>query len=404
MDDCVLFHKRTYKHTVLTYTIIIILLSRAVMRSHTLSFSEQVFICCDMAIRNEDMTSSRGFNDNLFFSQVTLTEWHEESILPLIDLRPYHVYDLLPIRSIKHVVINIPLSTIQSGERSCELPPRYLEFAVVCEKGEQPLMMKIFGASVSAATNQTREPWKVRLVIVADNFMEDEVHILRLYKHDCSSSNFPFARLFYADPMIEHQLVPKLAQNYDQQYIANNDDKIPWLYRIYDLGCGSGRDVAVLSEVLLAHHNLNYPKSHARIKVIGIDNHKGSPQKSKSLWKRRGVESISDSILLNLKKLDELDEIFQRSTPNCVYSVRYLNRPLLKYLSKNLPTGTIFAMSHFCKTNQFQTWDFDHPKVQSVLEREELRNTFEGWNVEYDDIVLDSDHGRTLINFIATRK
>lgn len=47
-------------------------------------------------------------------------------------------------------------------------------------------------------------------------------------------------------------------------------------------------------------------------------------------------------------------------------------------------------------------------KVKSVLERHELRNLFQAqegtkWNILKDDICMDGDHGRTLIQFVAVR-
>ena len=41
-----------------------------------------------------------------------------------------------------------------------------------------------------------------------------------------------------------------------------------------------------------------------------------------------------------------------------------------------------------------------------VLERDELNKMFcagIGWSVLHDDIVQDSDHGRTLLNFVAVK-
>jgi hypothetical protein len=42
-----------------------------------------------------------------------------------------------------------------------------------------------------------------------------------------------------------------------------------------------------------------------------------------------------------------------------------------------------------------------------VLERSELRDLFSegaGWELVRDEIVLDTDHGRTLVQFIARKK
>ena len=74
------------------------------------------------------------------------------SMLPMVDLRSYEDFEKQHIalhrvercRSERHEeqhdiiqhndnvpIINLPLSTLLSGERSCELPPRHVEFAIL---------------------------------------------------------------------------------------------------------------------------------------------------------------------------------------------------------------------------------------------------------------------------------
>lgn len=138
----------------------------------------------------------------------------------------------------------------------------------------------------------------------------------------------------------------------------------------------------------------------------------------------------------------------------CIYAVRYWNKTFFQTLidagcrnvdnndvssSNNsnfvLETGTIIAISHFGKASVNAGWDFPHPKAQHVLERDELRlmftNTAAGttikpmpqqeqsqisneinhfknvlprqrsWKILHDQVVCDSDYGRTLIQFVA---
>jgi hypothetical protein len=337
------------------------------------------------------------------FSSITLRQWYTSTMLPLIDLRQRSLCEVFPLHSSERKIINIPFSDIQSGLRSCELPPRHLEFAILysedeCENQQLDAIRKLFGATVSEATQQSRQPWNVQFVIKADDLFKHECEELGL--HQGNDKLFPLPRLFSPDSMVEHYLLPKVIKTYDEIRAFNKEIQ----FCIYDLGSGAGRDMAFLSEELLSFHNQNYSAYNANIRCIGIDNHKGSSRRCVPLWERRGVGSITESLHLNLKNLDELNIILKQSVPNCIYAVRYLNRPLLCYLAKILPHGTIFAMSHFCKTKPFQDWNFDHPRANSVLERHELRTVFESWCIEHDDIVLDSDHGRTLINFIAVRK
>lgn len=139
----------------------------------------------------------------------------------------------------------------------------------------------------------------------------------------------------------------------------------------------------------------------------------------------------------------------------CIYAVRYWNKPFFQSLIEAgcrnvndpnddeddtwiLETGTIIAISQFGKASAHATWDFPHPKEQHVLERDELRimftttttttisndapmqqqhepsNTKEmhntcqdgpppkrSWKILHDEVVRDSDYGRTLIQFVA---
>mmetsp|Transcript_12402 Transcript_12402/g.22441 ORF Transcript_12402/g.22441 Transcript_12402/m.22441 type:complete len:105 (+) Transcript_12402:249-563(+) len=93
-----------------------------------------------------------------------------------------------------------------------------------------------------------------------------------------------------------------------------------------------------------------------------------------------------------------------------------------------LPLGTLIAISHFCKPKEGASWNFDHPRESSVLDRWELKSLFgddddddddalfengkdgekkvvqkKKWKIVKDDIVPDGDHGRTLIQFIAKK-
>jgi hypothetical protein len=179
-----------------------------------------------------------------------------------------------------------------------------------------------------------------------------------------------------------------------------------------------------------------------KLSLVGIDNHKGSARRCVPLWKYRNVQDITHSRLLDLKKLKTVwNEIRNDDSGDgddndgiaCLYVIRFLNRNVVQYIAHDAPLkrGTMFAMSHFCKERDEVEWNFDHPKPHSVLNRRELRDVFlsstdsgggggdgnvdsqgiqegqEGqqhrWKILHDEICLDGDHGRTLINFIAER-
>ena len=124
----------------------------------------------------------------------------------------------------------------------------------------------------------------------------------------------------------------------------------------------------------------------------------------------------------------------------CIYAVRYWNKAFFQRLidagcgnvnhdsgqTLVLEVGTIIAISHFGKASEQSLWDHPHPKEAHVLGRNELRVMFtttttttstasdksnkdmcqpparqRSWKILHDKVVCDSDHGRTLIQFVA---
>jgi len=189
------------------------------------------------------------------------------------------------------------------------------------------------------------------------------------------------------------------------------------------------------------------------IQFVGYDNHKGSASKSKPFFRHRGVDGMVSTCRVNLNQVYVFHVLLQQqsTTPTLIYAVRYLNRRILNYvvhgtmpgthnqkhkkqtnhdqgtqtpsnLSFDCPMsyGTYFAMSHFCKESESATWNYDHPKVKQVLERNELRNLFTAtattnnphtqqatsqWKVLKDEIRYEfedtTNKGRPLIQFVA---
>jgi len=108
----------------------------------------------------------------------------DNQILPIVDLRSYEEFDRQQIdmtsysnssSSILPAIVNLPLQTLLSGERSCELPPRHVEFAILIprqytqqflERIDDCAIHQLFFASMSKSTLQSRKPWLVRQILI----------------------------------------------------------------------------------------------------------------------------------------------------------------------------------------------------------------------------------------------
>lgn len=400
-----------------------------------------------------------GSNTNNSSSNATNVTNH---VLPLIDLRSYeqfnhkhlHTDDTTP------VIVNLPLETLISGERSCELPPRHVEFAILVpntytevflSRNSECSIHNLFFASKSSATQQSRKPWLVRQVILeTEHLWRSEVELLDTIKcsidRSCESKSSelsfrPLPRLWKPDPLVSSGLLPIL-----KEWMSNSEDNnqhTPSM--VFDLGSGAGRDVCYLAEETKAFYHNSVLQQQTKeqsnnefpLHFVGVDNHKGSARRCEPLWRNRMIDDITSSHLLNLNKLDLVKDCFMntsfinqaatndKSPPRvlCIYAIRFLNRKLLSYLVNStssdhengtslcLPIGTIIAISHFCKPTKIAEWNFDHPKVSNVLDRDELSTLFgrkkndvdKKWAILNDEICHDGDHGRTLIQFIARK-
>jgi len=358
-------------------------------------------------------------------------------------------------------VVNLPLETLLSGERSCELPPRHVEFAILIptltshlhrpkkldgsgdevssliptdERMLQDQISNLFFATSSKATSQSRKPWKVRQVIQDCEKTWIDANKLGLIAKYCggkrnrngddvSNDAMPLPRLWQPDAMIKSILLPLLKRRIDEidEIFHAKNSKTTSL--IWDLGSGAGRDVCFLAEELKFYlHGQRYQSQE--LKLVGIDNHKGSARRCLPLWKHHHVGQITEARLMDLKNIKMLQDSILRedrsqtavnvigNAPSnciiCVYMIRFLNQKVVDYLISEtcpLAKGTLFAISHFCKQYEGASWDFDHPKESSVLQRNELNKKFSNgqWKILHDEIVPDGDHGRTLQQFIAEK-
>ncbi|KAL7485007.1 hypothetical protein ACHAW6_010605 [Cyclotella cf. meneghiniana] len=463
--------------------------------------------------------------------------------LPLVDLRPKHEFEQrhLSLASIKTdnntnhditavPIVNLPLLTLLNGERSCELPPRHVEFAILIprihtlsfttDESAKPASSSIhqfFFATSSKTTHQSRKPWLVRQVLMEDEqYFWNEAESLDLLlekkqhpvSHDMKKSSFQkMDRLWKPDTLVSSDILSLLKEWLLNNYHTNKSnsfkriiekkhgnepeiaEKPPGL--VLDLGSGAGRDICFLAEELKQFHysipwNLqnqsNLTTTSFPLQFVGIDNHKGSSKRCLPLWKHRGVEDVTQAIHLDLNKLKGVYDLLNSAISTqslqcggrvkpilCIFAIRYLNRKLFSYLAHSsssnslhlldetlpesiklqiktsskrkqklqhpepprisLPKGTIIAISHFCKPHPNVNWNFDHPKESHVLERWELNNMFtqsvvaytsvgggaaasddacskgevKCWKILKDDIGMDGDHGRSLIQFVAVK-
>mgnify|MGYP000712075109 CR=1 FL=1 len=392
-----------------------------------------------------------------------LSGWGEDGkTLPLVDLRSREEFDNCHLCS-SVTIVNLPLSSLLSGERSCELPPRHVEFAILVPSqyaqtfldGCFSTIHQLFFASQSKSTLQSRKPWLVMQILIEEKSLwKDAGELGLIQRYDRRSSNrdgtFPFQslpRLWKPDPLVSSVMFPLLKDwIMCRQPTMSSDSQTPINGLVLDLGSGAGRDICYLAEELKEFQQQQPQQCMRSIHFVGIDNHKGSSKRCHPLWKNRGVDDVSDSLLLGLNKLhlvhDHLTDISKlqsqpvpQTTILCIFAIRFLNRKLLSYIaesrssdeqstianpasrietSKNvhspppplvLPLGTMLAISHFCKPDEGAQWNFDHPKESSVFERWELKTLFEGakWQIITDTIIPDGDHGRTLVQFVARK-
>lgn len=289
------------------------------------------------------------------------------SPLPLVDLRSkeaysqHHLKDTCP----SSLIVHLPFQDLLSGERSCELPPRHVEFAILvphnCDRNQ---LHELFFATCSKATAQSRKPWLVRQVVQETNTLWDDAKEMGMLSSSNGNGNgdgdgdevlSPLPRLWKPDQMVENVLLPLLRQKLD-----NSEGN----FVVWDLGSGAGRDVTFLAEEI--KHQVRMTKSRRNVKIVGFDNHKGSARRSLPLWKNRLVDDVTESRLVNLKNMSLLeDNIREENGLVCLYAIRYLNRRMLDYIASDaaLNTGVLFSMSHFCKEENAE-WNWDHPKVR----------------------------------------
>ena len=190
----------------------------------------------------------------------------DNQILPIVDLRSYEEFDRQHIDMTSYsnsgsnredtlpTIVNLPLPTLLSGERSCELPPRHVKFAILIPRQYTPQFLErsddceihqLFFASMSKSTLQSRKPWLVRQVLIDSDTLWKDASALGLVKSYSKTSITPFQRLprlWKPDP-ITTNILPIL-----KEWTINKVHNRIGL--VLDLGSGAGRDVCYLAEEL----------------------------------------------------------------------------------------------------------------------------------------------------------
>ncbi|CAB9508887.1 expressed unknown protein [Seminavis robusta] len=386
----------------------------------------------------------------------SLEEWLTTG-LPLLDIRNHDQYAESHIKN----SIHIPLSSVR--QRSYELPPRQDAFAVlICSNNHQEeqeeslqLIREFFLCQEETTINNStkkkkraQKPWMVPLILTDGKITRDQAKECSILveghgtQHDAPNNTDiesfqPLPRLWQPDSMVKEVLLPILAKRLEETAAAGikergNDDH---LYEIWDLGAGAGRDVAFLAEELKATAT---NKRVATFRVVAMDQRYRSLQSRAGndiqardpqvdpveeciqFWKRRGIEYETRCVSVHWgNQTQDHAQWFRKQQQQsgtttthllCLFMVRFWNQSLMEFLATSdtelVKEGTLVAVSQFAKPHPGASWNFDHPKEKNVLERHELRQMFStdrGWCVLHDNIVTDSDHGRTLINFVAVR-
>jgi hypothetical protein len=312
----------------------------------------------------------------------------EKKIVRLLDLRPANLYGRQRLVHSRLVVVPFPAQYLK--ERSFELPARHVEFSILVEKSELEQVQTFLLGPKSPARKRPGKPWKVMDVLVEEPTLWEQARDLGILSEGKVDPQFPMPRVWQPDPMVENVLL-----KYLQTHPSNG------ALQVWDLASGAGRDVAFLAEELLGAGN--------PFEVWGFD-HRYNEKETKitgSFLERRGVSHLTKCIKMDLSAWDAVTSVLPTKPVAAIFCVRFWKVELVTAIANctALTSGTLFGLSHFCKPHAGASWNFDHPSEKTVLERTQLHDLFheQGWEILYDEIAFDSDHGRTMIQFVAKK-
>lgn len=308
----------------------------------------------------------------------------------LLDLRRDADYKE---RRLSHPGLNVvPLPMQQLRARSFELPARHVEFSILVDGCDLEESEKFLVGPRGPENKRPKKPWKVKHVLLAEEDLWKKAFSFGILVEGFDQmTEFPLSRLWQPDPMVESVLFPLLLE----KMMSDGTQQI------WDLASGSGRDVAFLAEELKSRNNTYH--------IWGLDHRYNDRETNitEAFWERRGLQSITKCIQMDLSAWGDVAAALPTNNLAALFCVRFWKAELIAGLVKSpkIRPGTLFGISHFCKPHGTLTWDFDHPSEKSVLERTQLRDLFQahGWKILFDEIAMDSDHGRTMIHFVAQR-
>ena len=314
--------------------------------------------------------------------------------LLLLDLRTLESYEQRRLASFRLLVVPFPVQHLK--ERSYELPARHVEFSILVEKDFVKDAMILLLGIKHQSRKRPGKPWKVESILLDGPELWEqaaELGIVSDLDKSIDSPTFPLPRLWQPDPMVETIILSHLKNCPSQNGSL----------QVWDLASGAGRDVAFLAEELLAGGN--------PYQVWGFDHRYNEKEinTTQSFWERRGVGHLTKCVCMDLSNWKTIVTSLATDQVAALFCVRFWKPDLVSDIaksSKDLRPGTLFGISHFCKPYDGAPWNFDHPSEKTVLERTQLRDLFQsqGWEILHDDITLDSDHGRTMIQFVAKTK
>ncbi len=326
---------------------------------------------------------------------VSLNDWWTErnledspSAISLLDLRPFSSCEKQKLTHPHLQVVPFPVRFLK--ERSFELPARQVEFSILVEEAELEQVEVFLQGPKNSSRQRVGKQWKVSHVLIDNRELWEQASDLGMLADSNESNTFPLPRLWQPDSMVE-----KVLLNHLRKRVSNGS------LQIWDLASGAGRDVAFLAEELLATGNPYH--------VWGFDHRYNEKEKTitKSFLERRGVGSVTECIRKDLSSWDDVTSEWQTNKLAALFCVRFWKPDLVAAIATfpELASGTLFGVSHFCKPYLGAPWHFDHPSEKTVLERKQLHNLFQdaGWEIVYDEIAMDSDHGRTMIHFVAKK-
>jgi hypothetical protein len=340
---------------------------------------------------------------NTSFNIVSIDQWWNDTCTesategqrwPLLDVRTQKDYEQQRIQHSSIMVVPSPLEFLRA--RSFELPARHVEFSLLVDDADslEDAQTFLLGPKDSMTRKRPQQPWKVRNVVVTDDKFWKQAQDLAICSTSAPIAHFPLPRLWQPDCMVRDVLLPLLKDR-----LAQGNE-----FQVWDLASGAGRDVAFLAEELLASRD----NSQTSVKVVALDHRYNVKETNTvtSFFERRQVGQATKCVQMDLSQWSTLqDSLTQHCNVGAFFCVRFWKRSLVEELAKAaLSKGTLFAISHFCKPYVGAEWIFEHPSEKTVIERNELRDLFsDGWDVLHDEIAMDSDHGRTMIHFVARR-